>query len=100
MIFVDPFYFFSYFSSGPEKMDQFFNNPGLSHIGRNILEELNLADLESTCTKVCKSWQIMLENPTFWLQTCMKNASKFHKAPPEVSDGLGTLKFGFEFFVP
>ena len=30
----------------------------------------------------------------------MKNASKFHKAPPEVSDGLGTLKFGFEFFVP
>ena len=76
-------------------MDQFFKNPGLSHIGRNILEELSFADLESICTKVSKSWKIMLENPTFWLKTCIKNASKFHEAPPEVSDGLGTLILGF-----
>ena len=26
-------------------MDQFFKNPGLSHIGRNILEELGSANL-------------------------------------------------------
>ena len=78
-------------------MDQFFNNPGLSHIGRNILEQLDLADLESNCTKVCKSWKIMLENPIFWLNTCIKNKSKFNEAPPEVSDGSDTLNLGFGF---
>ena len=60
-------------------MDQFFKNPGLSHIGRNILEELSLSNLP------------VAENPTFWLKTCIKEASKRHEAPPEVSDGLGSL---------
>ena len=75
-------------------MDQFFKNPGLSHIGRNILEELGSANLAidarlDTYSIVCKSWKIILENPTFWLKTCIKEKSKFHEAPPEVSDGLG-----------
>ena len=52
-------------------MDQFFKNPGLSHIGRNILEELGLSNLP------------VAENPTFWLKTCIKEASKRHEAPPE-----------------
>ena len=73
-------------------MEQFFNNPGLSHIGRNIFEQLNLNELES-CKRVCKSWKIILENPRFWLKTCINNASKFNEAPPEVSDGSGTLGF-------
>ena len=78
----------------PLMMKQFFTNPGLLHIGENIFQNLDYQSLV-TCQNVCQTWKIMLENPTFWLKTCIKNASKFHEAPPEVSDGLGTLILGF-----
>ena len=53
-------------------MEHFFNNPGLNHIGELIFEQLDHESLES-CSKVCRDWKKMLDNPRFWLKICIKN---------------------------
>ena len=53
-------------------MEQFWSNPGLEHIGENILKYLSNKDLEN-CSLVSKSWNNCLTNPIFWLR---KNGQK------------------------
>ena len=59
-------------------MKQFFNTPGLIHIGEMIFEQLNNKSLES-CSNVCLDWKKMLDNPRTWLNICIKKAPKFNK---------------------
>ena len=56
-------------------MENFFNNPGLNHIGGLIFEQLDHESLEF-CSKVCLDWKNMLDNPKFWLKICLKKATK------------------------
>ena len=60
-------------------MKQFFNTPGLIHIGEMIFEQLNNKSLES-CSNVCLDWKKMLDNPRTWLNICIKKAPKSYKA--------------------
>ena len=57
-------------------MEQFFNTPGLIHIGEMIFEQLNNKSLES-CSNVCLDWKKILDNPQLWLNFCVKIAPKF-----------------------
>ena len=41
-------------------MDSFFENPGLSHIGKKILKTLDIKSL-SNCRLVCKLWNNEIE---------------------------------------
>ena len=52
-------------------MENLFNNPGLSHIGEMIFEELDHKSLE-TGSIVCHGWKNMLENPRILLKICIK----------------------------
>ena len=56
-------------------LEQFFNNPGLSHIGENILHQVGLDNIYylESCSGVCQAWEVILENPRFWLSFCIKN---------------------------
>ena len=61
-------------------MDQFFTNPGLCHIGEQIIQELDYDSL-FTCAKVCQTWKKIIENkylndPNFWLNTCIHQSPK------------------------
>ena len=69
-------------------MEQFFNTPGLIHIGEMIFEQLNNKSLES-CSKVCLDWKKMLDNPRTWLNICVKRAPKFN----EISEHLKPIHF-------
>ena len=42
-------------------MEKFFENPGLLHIGENILKNLPFED-KVICRLVRKSWKIILDN--------------------------------------
>ena len=59
-------------------MKQFFNTPGLIHIGEMIFEQLNNKSLES-CSNVCLDWKKMLDNPRTWLRICIKKAPKYNE---------------------
>ena len=52
-------------------MDLLTNNPGLRHIGYNILMRLDHETLLS-CRSVSQSWRKFTDNPRFWLKKCMK----------------------------
>ena len=56
-------------------MEQFFINPGLSHIGENILMNLDCNSL-ILCRIVCQTWKIILDNPRFWLKLCFQKVAK------------------------
>ena len=51
-------------------MEQFFYNPGLKHIGENILRYLDYETLVSART-VCQSWNDIVNDHKFWLQACI-----------------------------
>ena len=57
-------------------MEQFFNNPGLKHIGEMIFEHLDHESLDY-CSKVCLDWKRLLNNPKLWLNICNKKAANF-----------------------
>ena len=54
-------------------MEQFFENPGLQHIGETIFQQLDINSLVQ-CRRVKKSWKVALDNPRFWLKLCTKKA--------------------------
>ena len=61
-------------------MDQFFANPGLCHIGEQIIQELDYESL-FTCAKVCQTWKDIIEknylnDPNFWLNICIHQSPK------------------------
>ena len=61
-------------------MDQFFTNPGLCHIGEQIIQELDYDSL-FTCAKVCQTWKDIIEknfltDPNFWLNICIHQSPK------------------------
>ena len=73
-------------------MEQFFYNPGLKHIGENILRYLDYETLVSART-VCQSWNDIVNDHKFWLQACItkyyyieKNKIKKWQNLFEVSD--------------
>ena len=51
-------------------MEQFFYNPGLKHIGENILRYLDYETLVSA-RAVCQSWNEIVNDYKFWLQACI-----------------------------
>ena len=52
---------------GSEILDSFMYNPGLQHIGLQILDYLDGKTLLS-CRRVNKSWKNILDNPKIWLK--------------------------------
>ena len=56
-------------------MEQFFENPGLQHIGETIFQQLDINSLVQ-CRRVKKSWKETLDNPRFWLKLCTQKALK------------------------
>ena len=60
-------------------MKQFFNNPGLIHIGEMIFKQLNSKSL-GFCSNVCLDWKKLVDNNLrFWLNICVKSAPKLNE---------------------
>ena len=49
-------------------MEQFFTNPGLTHIGEKIFQNLDYQGLVM-CQNVCQTWKTILDNPQFWIKS-------------------------------
>ena len=53
-------------------MNSFTKNLGFKHIAEEIFLNLDLESLEK-CKNVNESWQMITENPSFWLRKCLKS---------------------------
>ena len=63
-----------------DQLEYFFTNPGLNHIGKQILTSLDHQSLLS-CQKVSKSWKsladkIFEERFILWLENCSERKNK------------------------
>ena len=55
----------------------FFTNPGLDHIGRNILLNLDVQSLVKY-KRVNKSWKTIIDSPKFWIKWGSRLLQKFY----------------------
>ena len=74
-------------------MKDFFENPGLCHIGELILLNVSKESLKDL-VKVNNSWKRIIEQPMFWLKKCgqkFKSEDNFHLLCDEWSKLIQTL---------
>ena len=74
-------------------MKDFFENPGLCHIGELILLNVSKESLE-VLVEVNNSWKRIIEQPMFWLKKCelkFKHEENFTSFNQEWSELIKTL---------
>ena len=60
-----------------ESFGSFFDNPGLNHIGQEILLNLDVQSLVK-CKRVNKTWMKIIDSPKFWVKWGARLIQKFY----------------------
>ena len=60
-----------------ELFESFFGNPGLYHIGQEILLNLDVQSLVK-CKRVNKTWNKIIDSPNFWIKWGARLIQKFY----------------------